>query len=204
MKNLFLAFLSALTISACSSGSTVTESPANVTSRFQGTFQNTPNTQSGSVIIDIIEDASGGISGNIIFQASGNNCLRNAPISGNSSGFNMNLTAPQAAELFTTEITLTEADTEETDPETGAVTVTPGEVISVRTVTSNSGVVGSSTTTLSNGDIESRQTIQSDITGDLNITFAIGNNGSSLGGTYVVTGQTCNNSDGSGSMNLSI
>ena len=203
MKNLFLAFLSVLTISACSSGATVTEAPANVTSRFQGTFQNTPNTQSGTVVIDIIEDTGGGISGNIIFESNGSNCLRNAQISGNSSGFNMNLSAPQAALLFTTLVTVTEADTEETDPLTMIVTVTPGAVISTRTVLSNAGVVGTSTRTLSNGDIETRATTQSNVTGELSITFAISNAGSTLGGTYVVTGESCSNSTGSGSMNLS-
>lgn len=177
-----------LLVSACSSGSTATELPANVTSRFQGTYENTTGSQMGTVTIDIVETADGTVSGNIIFESEGSNCLRNAPVTGNSTGFNLSLTADQSGFLFTTTVT-------NTNPNTGFSSTT--------TTISTTGRVGSSMVTNTDGTTTSTVTTSEDTTGTLNMTFTITNSGANLGGTYVVNGNTCSNQSGSGNMTLS-
>ncbi|NND00151.1 MAG: hypothetical protein HKN85_08215 [Gammaproteobacteria bacterium] len=198
MKNTAFAVMISILVAACSSGTAVTELPQNATSRFQGTYQNTPNTQSGVVIIDIFEDESGQITGNIIFQPDGLiNCLRNAAVSGNSNGFNISLVAPMSGRLYTITTTITEPD----DVSAGG-TVTPGAVtVEVRTATS--GIEGTTTTTSSNGTVTTVETTSNDLEGDLNMQFALANNGNTLNGTYTTTGNLCSNQTGSGTMNLS-
>ncbi|MEM7361260.1 MAG: hypothetical protein AAF431_19405, partial [Pseudomonadota bacterium] len=167
-------------------GSTQTELPANVTSRFQGTYENTTGSQMGTVTIDIVETPDGSVTGNIIFQSSGSNCLRNAPVTGTSTGFNLSLTADQAGLLFTT-----------------TVTVTTASGFSSETVTiSTTGRVGSTSVTNSDGSTTSTVVTSEQTTGTLNMTFTITNNGANLGGTYVVSGNTCSNQSGSGDMTL--
>jgi len=185
MKNIALAIMVALLVSACSSGSTATELPQNVTSRFQGTFDNTTGSQSGTVTIDIVETA-GTVTGNIIFESSGSNCLRNAPVTGNTTGFNLSLAADQAGQLFTTTTTTTSSS--------GSTSTT------VRT--STSGRVGTTSSTSSSGSSESVVTTAEDVTGTLNMQFTITNGGANIGGTYVTDGNVCSNATGSGNMSL--
>lgn len=141
MKNIFLALAVALLTSACSSGTTVADLPANVTGRYLGTFQNTPDTQSGTIALTIAEADGGVVTGNIIFESDGDNCLGNNVVTGTSTGFQLALTSPQEGE---------------------------GE----------------------------------DAAGVLNMQFTISNSGNNLGGSYVVTGETCSDGTGSGLMTL--
>jgi len=200
--------LAILTI-GCSSGTTVSDLPSNVTSRFVGTFVNTPNTQNGTVTLDLAE-TDGSVSGNVIFESSGSNCLKNATVSGNNTGFNMNLTAEQVSRQYTIVITLREpdvvTDTTTGEPPVTTTTTTPGAIISTRTIKSSGGSVGETNRTLSNGNVENRVTTVADVTGTLSMQFAVTNSGNSLSGTYVITGTTadltCSNSTGSGTMTL--
>ena len=187
MKNIVLALIAVLLVSACSSGSTATELPQNVTSLFRGTYQNTPGTQTGTITLDIVENVAGAVTGNIIFVATGNNnCLTNAPVTGTSSGFNLSLTGDQSGEIFTTTITTTSA----------------GGSTSTTTRTSREGRVGTESFTNSDGSSRSETTTVEDTSGTLNMQFSISNNGNNLGGTYIVDGDTCSNATGSGTMTL--
>ena len=191
MKNILLVLLAASLVTACSSGTTVSPSPSNVTQLFQGTFQNNPGTESGTVTLNIVDDGNGGITGNISFSASPNPCLRNGTVTGDTSGFNINFVVNQDRTVFTITTTVTEINSDGT---TGDVTTT------IRTA--SSGTVGTVMTTTST---ETRQVITAsqDLTGDLNAQIAISNNGSTLSGTYVVSGNACSNQTGTGTMNLS-
>lgn len=201
MKNLFLALTFTMLAAGCSSGTTVADLPSNVTNSFRGTFQNTPGTQSGTVIIDV-QDVGGVVSGNIIFQSDDDNCLRNNAVSGTSTGFNLNLTADQSGREFTSVLTTREKDAETTDAN-GNVTVTPGALVSEIEVKSSSGVVGTFITDLGNGEVLTRVTSVADVSGNLNMQFTITNAGNAISGTYTTDGTVCSNGTGSGRMSLS-
>lgn len=185
----------------CSSGTTVSDLPSNVTSRFVGTFVNTPNTQNGTVTLDLSE-INGSVSGNAIFESSGGNCLKNATVSGTNTGFNMALEAAQSTSEFT--ITTT---TDRPGLATGEVDVDGNPVLGPRRITvtvrtSSTGTPGTTTTTSSDGTITTVVTSESALGGTLRMQFAVSNNGNTLGGTYLVEGDTCSNSTGSGTMTL--
>ena len=205
MKNNALLIAFAILMVGCSSGTTVSDLPQNVTSRFVGTFVNTPNTQTGTVTLDLSETA-GVVNGNVIFQSAGANCLRNATVSGSNTGFNMNLTAEQISRLYTIEITEREPDIPTFDDMGVQTGTTAGPIVSQRTVMSSTGTVGTTISTLSNNNVVTRVTSVQDVSATLTMQFAVGNSGSSLNGTYVVTGDTadstCSNSTGSGTMTL--
>lgn len=186
MKNIFLILLVASLVTACSSGTTVSPLPANVTQLFQGTFQNNPGTESGTVTLNIQEDASGVISGTITFNASPNPCLRNSTVAGNSNGFNLSFTADQTRDVFTIVTTVSNSN----------------GVVSESTRTSSNGTPGTVTTT-TGGQTTAVVTTVASAAGVLNATIAISNNGSTLSGTYFVDGEACSNQTGSGTMNLS-
>lgn len=199
MKKLAIALLIpafATALVGCSSGSSESPAPASVTNRYQGSFQNNPGTQDGTLTLNISEDASRAITGNIIFSSDGANCLRNSTVSGSSTGFNITLTADQAGELFTTTTTVTVTTVNDDLTET---TVTE----SITTVESSAGVVGTRRTELGNGRVSTAVTTSASVSGSLNMQFAIGDNGNSLSGTYVTTGDVCSNQTGSGTMTLS-
>ena len=186
MKNITLTLIFTLLLAACSSGTTVSDLPQNVTSRFQGTFQTTVAGESGSVTIDLIEDAGGGITGNIIFTPNGSSCLRTSTVAGSSTGFNIVLGADQAYELFTITTTVTSS----------------GGSVDTTVTTSLSGTLGTVTSTDSNGAVTTVVTTSEELAGILNMQFVIGNNGTNINGTYTVSGNTCTNSTNSGTMNL--
>ncbi|GAA6139643.1 hypothetical protein NBRC116583_33900 [Arenicella sp. 4NH20-0111] len=187
------AFATALV--GCSSGSSEAPIPASVTNRYQGTFQNTPGTQSGSVSLNLSEDTARAVTGNIIFTSDGSNCLRNATVTGTTTGFNFDLTASQAGELFTTTTTITRTELDDA----GAEVVTT-ESITVRE--STTGTVGTVNRDLGGGRNSSAVTTSAGVTGNLNMQFNIGNNGATLQGTYVTDGDICSNNTGSGVMSL--
>jgi len=67
---------------------------------------------------------------------------------------------------------------------------------------SNTGTVGTETRTGSDGTVTSIVTTSEELSGNLNIQLAISNNGNTLSGTYVTTGNICSNSTGTGDMTL--
>jgi len=173
-------------LAACSSGSTVAPLPSTVNSQFAGEFRNQNGTQEGTVRLDIVEDDGGGVTGNIIFDAIGENCLGNSTVTGTSNGFNISLTSDQSRTRFIITTTVTRPS--------GATTTT------VRF--SNTGTVGTETRTGSDGTVTSIVTTSEELSGNLNIQLAISNNGNTLSGTYVTTGNICSNSTGTGDMTL--
>lgn len=203
MKNIALSLMLTIVVTACSSGTTVSELPSNVTNRFQGTFQNTPGTQSGDVTLNITEDAAGNINGNIIFTSAGANCLKNGAVTGTTSGFSVTLEVPQTSEQFS--ITTVIEETEEiSDGMGGTTTVT--RPISTTTRTSSTGTVGVVVSTSVSGNITrttTTTTTQADTTGTLTILFTSSNGGAALNGTYTVSGETCSNATGSGTISVS-
>ncbi len=186
MKNIALTLAMTVLLAACSSGSTVAPLPSTVNSQFAGNFQNINNTQRGTVRLDIVEDDSGAVTGNIIFESNTANCLGNNTVSGTTNGFNLSI----ASEINRTRFTIVTTTTRPT----GATTV------STRFATS--GTVGTQTRTGSDGTVTTTVTTSEDLTGNLNIQLAISNNGNTLSGTYVTTGNVCSNSTGSGDMTL--
>lgn len=146
-NSVLIAFVAAIALTACSSGTTVSPTPISFTGVYIGTFKNTPDTQSGTLTLNIAESADGTqVTGNMIFDSEREACLVNAVISSSSiSGFSISITANQ----------------------------------------SESNSSGSTVTT-----------------GSINMQMTQGNNGNSLDGTYVTSGNQCSNSTGSGVVNL--
>ncbi len=187
------AFATALV--GCSSGSSEAPAPASVTSRYEGTFQNTPGTQNGNMTLNLSEDSAGTVTGNVIFTSSGANCLRNASVTGTTTGFNFSLSADQSGELFTTTTTTVVTTVDSSGTETSVTE-------SIVTTESSAGVVGTVRTDLGGGRVSTAVTTSTAATGTLEMQFAIGNSGATLSGTYVTTGDVCSNQTGSGDMTL--
>lgn len=103
MKNILLSLLLVLLVSACSSGSTVADTPFNITGLFSGTYESNSSPTindvrtSGRFTLNIVESDSGVISGNILFENDlnviNNGCVFNALVNGFTSGFSVALTA---------------------------------------------------------------------------------------------------------------
>jgi hypothetical protein len=90
MKKLALTFVMTLFLVACSSGTTVSDSPNNLTGTYTGTFENQEGTDKGTVILDLVEDNDGNFSG--IAQFVDSLCLVNSTIaSGSTVGFSVRL-----------------------------------------------------------------------------------------------------------------
>jgi len=220
MKNIALALGLSILLSACSSGTTIADLPSNVTSRYQGTFVNTPGTQRGTVILDLVDDNAGGVSGNIIFQSNGESCLRNGPIAdgGTNTGFNVQFTIDQAAQRFQV-VTQRTIETEiKTDPDTiDEVIETNTEIQTDNPVFANDGVVGTITNVDVNGPNTSGNvtttitttttvtTSAADQAGTINVQLTSSNEGAQLNGTYTSTSDStlCSNQSGSGTISLS-
>ncbi len=191
------AFATALV--GCSSGSSEAPVPASVTNRFQGTFQNTPGTQSGNIVLNLSESDSGDVTGNVIFTSNGPNCLRNSTVEGTTTGFNFDLEADQTTQNFITTTTVTRVEVT-TDAMGNETEETITESVTVRE--SSSGTVGTVVRELGGGRTSTAVTTSEDVNGTLDMQFNIGNNGDLLNGTYVSTGGGCSNGTGSGVMNL--
>ena len=90
MKKLASIFVLSLLLTACSSGTTVSDTPINLSGKYTGTFQNQDNTDKGIVIIDLVENNGGVFSG--IAQFIDSVCLVNGTVaSGSTAGFSVNL-----------------------------------------------------------------------------------------------------------------
>ncbi|HAU68653.1 MAG: hypothetical protein P8I38_01325 [Arenicella sp.] len=95
-NSVLLALVIAFTMTACSSGTTVSPEPINLTGLYKGTFTNTDENSTGTITLNIAESIDGTtVSGNIIFESDDTNCLSNGPITGTISGFSLALTADQ-------------------------------------------------------------------------------------------------------------
>ena len=103
MKNIILSLLLLLTVSACSSGSSIADDPFNITGLFEGVYEinasptSTDVRNTGLFTLNIVEaPESGLLSGNILFRnglnAVNNGCIFNGQISGATSGFTASLT----------------------------------------------------------------------------------------------------------------
>ena len=100
MKNIILSLFLAMTVSACSSGSSVADTPFNITGVFNGTFVSNTNDNtrsSGEFTLNIAEDDAGNVSGNIIFANAGgnvdNSCVFSGLVEGSTSGFSVAIDA---------------------------------------------------------------------------------------------------------------
>lgn len=91
MKKLALTFVMTLFLVACSSGTTVSDVPINLTGNYTGTYENLEGTDEGIVLLNLVEsNATGEFSG--IAQFVDNDCLLNSVIeSGVRIGFNIRL-----------------------------------------------------------------------------------------------------------------
>lgn len=98
MKHFLAALFVLVTITACDTSSTTSggmdlkDEPV-VTGNYSGTFSNTSGSQEGDVRLTLVENSGQSVSGNIIFDASGRNCLSNAQISGTVVGLNLSIIA---------------------------------------------------------------------------------------------------------------
>lgn len=90
MKKLALTFVMTLFLTACSSGTSVSNTPDNATGTYTGTFENLDNTDSGTAILNLVEDSDSAFTGTAQFID--NDCLLNSVISeGTRVGFNIQL-----------------------------------------------------------------------------------------------------------------
>lgn len=118
MKNIALSLIFLFSLAACSSGTTVADTPFNITGLYNGVFENTAGTEMGTITLNIIEDETSGIiSGNIIFEVedSQQTCFVNGSISGTTSAFSVILTANQSFEVTVTTVSGTVVSTTEFD-----------------------------------------------------------------------------------------
>lgn len=127
MKNIALSLFLVLFVSACSSGTTVADTPFNITGLFQGVYQNSTGARTGSFLLNIVEDDSGTVTGNLIFDEDGSGCTFNGTITGSTSGFSAALTLDIATGEFIEETV--EETVETVDDVTGVVTSTVVENI---------------------------------------------------------------------------
>ena len=193
-------------VAACSSGTTISDVPQNITSTFSGSF--TDGAQSGTLTLNLSDNNAGVVTGSVL--VSGNTCLQNGTFSdGVSNGFDVTIsgidqTGPAGADMFEVITTTTGPGTTVTNAD-GTTTTTPGAV-SITTVIQSSGTVGTQQVTQADGTVV--MTVTNLIDGDdgavgfLNLQLAITNGGSTLSGTFVTTGDVCPPGQGSGSIVL--
>lgn len=98
MKNLALTMCIALLISACSSGTSVSEIPPNISGLYRGDFESSNEQDEGTMIMNLAQDTTGGtVQGTLQFEFSKTDltCLRNSTITGTINGFALRLESPQ-------------------------------------------------------------------------------------------------------------
>ena len=207
MKNIILSLTILLLVAACSSGSSEAPTPTNVTSNFTGNYQSNNNLDSGTVTLDLIEDTDAGtVAGNIIFQpnpgVASTSCLQNTTVAaGTNNGFNISITSNEITNTINDGFVIVTTTTIPDNPNTDA----DESATNVSTVNSSTGVVGTQTTTQANGVVIMQVTTASadiELMGTINMTLAISNEGNTLSGTYVTTGDICSNNTGTGEMTL--
>lgn len=98
MKNLSLVVAFLLFMTGCSSGTTVANTPVNITGIFTGEYESSNERDSGTMTLNIVEDESGNLSGTfqISFDQKDPSCLLNGTVaSGTSNGFNVSIIVSQ-------------------------------------------------------------------------------------------------------------
>lgn len=107
MKNIALSLCLALVLAACSSGNTASDTPTSTTGLYSGAFISSNGENDGVMILNIVEDDTGTISGTIQFQFDETDltCFRPGTIEGTVSGFNVALTSVQDGGTLTLQLT---------------------------------------------------------------------------------------------------
>jgi len=197
MKKITITLLLPLFIAACSSGNTISDVPQNVTSVFQGSFQDASG--SGTLTLNLSDNGAGVVTGNII--VSGNSCLLNGSFTdGVSNGFNVTINGIEQAGQGMFQVVTTTTSPDTTD---AAGMTVAGEVISVTTVVQPTGTVGTQQSVASNGNtVETVTTALDGAMGTLSLQLAVTNGGNTLSGTFVSEGDVCPAGQGSGSIVL--
>ena len=105
MKNLLTAFAFLFVITACSSGSTVSETPASLGgAAFVGTFVNESGNDDGDITLSLSQDANATeVTG--LASITGSSCLVSGVVSGTVTGFNATLTVEQDSGTLTFALT---------------------------------------------------------------------------------------------------
>ena len=217
MKNIALSLVLALFLTACSSGSSETPIPTNVTSQFSGRYQSNNNLDRGTATIDLFEAADGlMVIGNLIFQTDpgviNTLCLRNTTVASSvNNGFNLNIQGNPVTvtiefadedDIFTIVTTTTPPDNPDTDIDESVPTIS--------TSISRTGVPGTQQQVLPDGTVIETVTTRedgdegesADFMGSVNMQLAISNEGNTLSGTYVVDGNLCSKQTGAGTITL--
>ena len=118
MKKILLSFALLVTLASCSSGTTVADTAFNLTGIYFGQFQNQSGSRQETLTLNIAEDDTGTIVGNIIFNTDENDpssCAINSVVSGTTSGFSVQITAEVDTEI------IVDADGAETEAVTGEI-----------------------------------------------------------------------------------
>lgn len=90
MKKLLTILSISFALAACSSGSSVTEEPANITGLWTGTFQNDDGTDVGSITLNLIQIVDSlTVSGNA--SISGSDCIASGTVEGTVNGSQVSL-----------------------------------------------------------------------------------------------------------------
>ena len=110
MKNLALTLCITLLLAACSSGSSVSEIPPNISGLYRGDFESSNERDAGTMILNLAQDEAGVVEGTIQFEFSETDltCLRNGTIMGNVNGFAVRLEAETDAGGMTFQLTSTD------------------------------------------------------------------------------------------------
>lgn len=96
MKNTALTICLALFLAACSSGSSVSQTPPTITGLFVGPFESNNGRENGTLTMNLAEDTTtGNITGNLIveFNEEDPSCITNSLVTGTVTGFNVALAA---------------------------------------------------------------------------------------------------------------
>ena len=91
MKNIGLSLALLLLLASCSSGTTVADTPFNITGVYLGEYENISGSIEDTLTLNIVEDQSGIITGNILFNFEENDrasvCGTNSTVDGSTTGF---------------------------------------------------------------------------------------------------------------------
>jgi len=113
MKNIALIVALTFFLAACSSGTTVSDNPINLTGLFTGTYESQNGEDRGEITINLAQpqDATT-LSGTVSVQPDTFECLSNGAIStGSISGFSVTITAGLALGDATFQLTFDNANT---------------------------------------------------------------------------------------------
>jgi len=111
MKNIALTLCITLLLAACSSGSSVSEIPPNISGLYRGDFESSNERDAGTMILNIFEDDAGAVTGTfqLEFRETDLTCFVNSTVTGLVNGFNVSLTADQNGGSITFQLTSTDS-----------------------------------------------------------------------------------------------